>query len=243
VGTGALEAGVARRLDAAGLDLRGVLEPDRYDALVPPAWRRAALLPDARSIWVVGSGGRALWSAAEAGRALGTCADPLDAHTEEALGACVALLHGAGRPAAAAFAHQRRAGAYADFVALGRAAGLGAPSRLGLLVHPVYGPWLSLRALLLSDLPGRASAPQPDFDPCRGCPAPCAGACPGAAVLPAGFAVERCAATRRSELRCARRCDARRACVIGREHAYAETAEAHHMGSLLAGSPVETAAG
>ncbi len=225
----ALERRVARLLDAAGLDLRGVLAPVEYDARVPPAWRCAALLPGARSVWVVGSGGRALWTAAQAGAALHASPDPLDAHTEGALGACVEWLRSEGQAAVAAFAHERRAGAYADFVALGHAAGLGAPSRLGLLVHPVYGPWLSLRALLVTALATRPSAPRPDFDPCRGCPAPCAAICHGEALAPAGFEIRRCAATRLREPRCAQRCDARRACVLGQEHAYVEVAEAHHM--------------
>jgi epoxyqueuosine reductase QueG len=240
VGAEALERRVAGLLDAAGLTLRGVLAPAGYDARVPSAWRCAALLPGARSVWVVGSGGRALWSAAEASGALRASPDPLDAHTERALGACVALLRSEGQAAVGAFAHQRRAGAYADFVALGQAAGLGAPSRLGLLVHPVYGPWLSLRALLVTTLETSPSAPGPEFDACRGCPAPCAAACHGAAVAPAGFEIQRCAATRLRDPRCASRCDARRACVLGREHAYAEAAEAHHMRSVPARALVET---
>jgi epoxyqueuosine reductase QueG len=164
----------------------------------------------------------------------------VDSHTREALEGAVAWLHAAGQRAAAAYAHEQRAGAVADFVALGAAAGLGAPSRLGLLVHPIYGPWISLRALLFTGLPLRTTAPRPGFDPCRGCPAPCAAACHGGALPPAGFDVRRCAATRLAQPACARRCDARRACVLGREHAYAEAAEAHHMAAVLLGALVET---
>jgi epoxyqueuosine reductase QueG len=103
-----------------------------------------------------------------------------------------------------------------------------------MLVHPVYGPWLSLRALLLSSWPVPASGPRAGFDPCTGCPAPCADACHGAAVVPAGFSVPRCAAARRREATpCALRCDARHACVLGREHAYLEAAESHSMGRAL----------
>jgi hypothetical protein len=230
---------VGLALDAAGLDLRGALAPADYDAQVPPAWRADALLPGARSLLVIGSGGRALWRALEAaGGAVGP--DPLDAHTRRALEGCVALLRGAGEGARAAFAHERRAGAYADLVALGRAAGLGAPSRLGLLVHPVYGPWLSLRALLATTLAWPAPAPLAGFDPCRGCPAPCAAACHGQAVTPAGFAVPACAAARRREPRCRPRCDARHACVLGQEHAYLEVAESHHMRHASPEALVET---
>lgn len=222
---------VGRRLDAAGLDLRGALAPREYDARVPSAWRCEVLLPGARSVLVVGSGGRALWRAAGEGAQRGE-PDPLDAHTRRVLLECAALLEAGGERVAVGFAHERRGDAYADFVALGHAAGLGAPSRLGLLVHPVYGPWLSLRALLFSTLAWPPGGPLPGFDPCRGCPAPCASACHGRAIAPAGFELGRCAATRRSEPRCALRCDARHACVLGQEHAYAEPAEAHHMRSV-----------
>jgi hypothetical protein len=220
---------VAALLDAAGLDLRGALSRDDYDAQVPPAWQSAQLLPDACSALVIGSGGRALWRAAQASGGLASSPHPLDAHTERALVACVETLRGAGEVAVAVFAHERRGDAYADFVALARAAGLGAPSRLGLLVHPVYGPWLSLRAVLLSRLPWPVAGPLAGFDPCRGCPAPCASACHGDAVDARGFAVARCAATRARDARCALRCDARHACVLGQEHAYLPEAEAHHM--------------
>ncbi|HEX5066045.1 MAG TPA: hypothetical protein VFY49_08020, partial [Myxococcota bacterium] len=119
---------VAALLDAAGLDLRGALSRTGYDALVPAAWRSERLLPEARSALIVGSGGRALWRAAEASGALAGD-HPLDRHTERALAACVAALGEGGEPARAVFAHERRGDAYADFVALAQAAGLGAPSR------------------------------------------------------------------------------------------------------------------
>jgi epoxyqueuosine reductase QueG len=118
---------------------------------------------------------------------------------------------------------------YADFVALGHAAGLGVPSRLGLLIHPEFGPWLSLRAAILCE---RTLVPTPElvrFEPCAGCPAPCAGACHGEALAGARFDTAACLATRLREPACKARCDARRACVYGREHAYREHAEAHHM--------------
>lgn len=229
---------VVARLDAAGLGLRGALSAADYDARVPSAWRCARLLPDARSAVVVGSGGRSLWRAARGTGALAQSDDLLDAHTEQALAACVAALRDAGEPAVAVFAHERRGDAYADFVLLAHAAGLGAPSRLGLLVHPRYGPWLSLRAVLLSRLSWPASGPLTRFDPCRGCPAPCATACHGAAVGPDAFLLPRCAATRAREPRCASRCDARHACVLGQAHAYPAEAEAHHMRGVPIASPL-----
>ena len=81
--------------------------------------------------------------------------------------------------ARALFAFERRGGVYADFVELGRLAGLGAPSRLRLLLHPLYGPWMSLRAIVLTRAQWEIGAAGPlGFDPCRDCPAPCEAAGP-----------------------------------------------------------------
>ena len=142
--------------------------------------------------------------------------------------------------AVAVFAHRPVAGAFADFVALGRAAGLGWPSRLGLLLHPERGPWIHLRgALLLPFDAGEGDGPLAGSGPCPACPAPCSTACPAAAPRSAGFDVARCGATRRTEPGCAHRCDARRACPVGEAHAYGEAEEARLMALSL---PAMTAA-
>lgn len=183
--------------------MRGAIDAVRYDVAVPPCWRSPALLPGARTALLVGSGGRALWDAFERAPEHDAGPDPLDRYTRRLVEQAAAALEAAGHASRAGFAFERRGGDYADFVALGRLAGLGAPSRLGLLLHPVYGPWLSLRALVLTRAPfPPGTGPLAHFDPCRGCAAPCQAADPGEA--------------------------ARRACVVGREHVYADAALAHH---------------
>jgi hypothetical protein len=204
-------ARVAEGLDATGLNLAGVLSAERYDALVPPAWRAAGVLPGARSALVAASGGRALWSAFRSSPEFGRPADPVDSYTRRVTGALADALTREGHPSAALLAFERRGGSYADFVALGRAAGM------------------SIRAVLLTALDLPETPPLPEFDPCAGCPAPCAEACPGGAPAPAGFDLARCDTTRRREPRCELDCAARRACVLGPDHAYADEALAHHM--------------
>ncbi len=214
-------------LCAAGFNALGVLQASQYNALVPPPFRLDLLFPLARSALVLGAGGRALFDAFERSPEALFTQDPLDAYTGRIANACAAW-PGLGA-ARALLATERRDGVFADFVALGHAAGLGAPSRLGLLVHPTYGPWLSLRAVVLCE---RALLPTPElvaFMPCEGCPAPCADACHGAALAGARFDTAACLATRLREPACKARCDARRACVLGQEHVYHERAEAHHM--------------
>jgi hypothetical protein len=219
-------------LDAAGLNLCGALSVVSYDSLVPAAWRTAALLPDARTALVVGSGGRALWDALRTAPEFDAVSDTIDTYTARTLEILVGDLARAGHPSRALYPLERRGGAWADFVALARQAGLGVSSRLGLLLHPVYGPWLSIRAVLLTGLECPFGAPISEFDPCEGCAAPCAEVCPGGAVGPEGISASVCYAAQRTEPACALRCSARHACVLGAEHVYAAEAEAHHMSSV-----------
>lgn len=216
-------------LDGAGLNLRGAIAANDYDAGVPAAWRSAELLPGARSALVVASGGRALWDAFRASPEFGEEPDPLDAYTVRVLADISGTLRAAGQASCALLAFERRGGVYADFVALAKLAGLGAPSRLGLLIHPEYGPWMSIRAVLLTALDWPQPAQAAGFDPCPACPAPCARVCPGEALAGTQFSVSACDATRRREPGCRLLCAARRACPVGSDHTYEEAAEAHHM--------------
>jgi len=218
------------RLDAAGLNLRATLAVADYDALVPAPWRSEALAPGARTAIVLASGGRALWTAFRRAPEWGRGPDPLDAYTGRVARAAAADLEHTGHPSRALCAHEQREGRFADFVALGAGAGLGVPGRLGLLLHPLYGPWISLRAVVLSALAWRVPSEAPaGFAPCAGCPAPCQAACPGGAPGPAGFDLEACGSTRRTTPACGGSCAARLACVLGPDHAYAPEALAHHM--------------
>jgi len=223
-----------------------MLEVARWDALVAPPFRSSSLLPGARGAWVLGAGGRGLFAALQAAPEAGAdLAHPLDTFVERVVRGAEEALRAAGFPSVAVFAHRSREGAFADFVGLAQACGLGWPSRLGLLLHPRYGPWWSLRAALLTRAPLTSTLPLPGPGPCQGCPAPCASACPAEAVsatgsaAPARFDVGRCAALRRRHPPCRLRCAARRACVVGGEEAYSEAAEAHHMAAswrVLCGS-------
>jgi hypothetical protein len=222
-------AAAACGLERAGMNALGRLSRDRYDALVPAAWRCGAVAPSARSALLIGSGGRALFEAFSRAPERRLERDPLDAYTRRVAGEAARSLVAAGFETQAFLAFETRGGAFADLVALGEACGLGAPSRLGLLLHPRFGPWLSLRALLLTALELPPTPALDGFDPCPTCPAPCASACHGRALASTRIDVVACGATRARETACALRCDARRACPVGAEHAYSPHAEAHHM--------------
>ena len=214
-------AGLAR----AGLDLHGALALASYDALVPPPWRSAALAPGAQSALVIGNAGRALFERFLASPERALSADPLDAYTRRVLGEAARLFD---PPAVVGFYADRREGLYLPLVALAERAGFGAPGRIGVLIHPEFGPWIAIRAVLLVRERLAESRPAP-FDPCTGCPAPCASACVGAAVGARGLDAGKCYETRLAEPACAFACAARSACVVGREHAYSPAQLAHHM--------------
>ena len=231
-----MEAEFALRiLDEAGLNLRGFLSAESYDALVPPEWHSERLMSGARSIVVVGSGGRALYEAFLASpEHKDPGKDPLDAYCQRILGWAASSLAESGFASRALFYHERCGEHFADFVALGKAAGLGGSSRLSLLLNPRYGPWMSLRAVILTEFEFSPSKPLESFEPCRSCPAPCATACRGGALEGGRFSVSACFQGRVQHEACRMRCDARRACVLGRDHAYLPSCEAHHSSASLA---------
>jgi hypothetical protein len=194
----------------AGLDLTARLPAEDYDACVPPAWRASA---DCQSVLVVGNAGGTLWRqfSRTGGRSL-------DRHVHDVLRRLA--------PEAFATYSERRQGRPLPLVALAERAGLGRPGRIGLLLHPTYGPWISLRAVVYSDKPA-APPPALEFDPCTDCPAPCATACRGG-VIAQDFDGEGCFRTKLTDRGCRVACDARAACVIGPEHAFPPDAVAHH---------------
>jgi hypothetical protein len=197
--------------------------------MVESPWRSGGIFEGSRSIIVLGTGGSAFVRRFLNDPPPGE--DPLDAHTILRVDPLRASLAKDGYGSAAAYYWDKRSGEYADFVALAEAAGLGVRSKLGLLVHPEFGPWFAIRALLFTD---KILVPTTrlDFDPCRGCPAPCATACPGAAVG-SPFDGAACSGQRLGGATCRMACDARRACVIGRDHAYDADVEAFHMTASL----------
>ncbi len=227
-----LDPAVAR----AGLGLAGVLSPQDYDARVAAPWRTPTLLAGARCIVVLATGGSAFFRGCMAAPEAATEPDPLDAVLARVVRAAVAYEQAAGYDAASGLYFERREGHFVDLVSLGQAAGLGAPSRLGILLHREYGPWMSIRAVLASSRPLAASDPDCGFSPCAGCAAPCVAACPGAAVGDRAFDFEACFETSARVPACGVGCAARRACVVGPAHAYDGDAEAWHRRAALGSS-------
>jgi hypothetical protein len=225
------DCGMGLEIDDAGLNLAGVLPIEDYDRAVPEAWASPQLLETARSAIVIGAGGGRLF---DSHRAAAKGAS-LDAFVASSVARGCQRLRELGW-AAHAFAYdETRDGRFVDLIALARLAGLGEASRLGLLLHPRYGPWLSLRAWVLTERPLPVSQQAAGFSPCVGCAAPCIDACPASAprALPAGFDLGACAAQRTLAGPCQLRCAARRACIFGAEHAYGVAVEERLMRASL----------
>ncbi len=196
-------------LEGVGVDLCGTARGD--------AWQD--LWPGCRSVVVFGSTGSTLWE-----RALAMPVDephPVDAVVRSVIDT---FPH---HPSRRWVRCASDAEIHPDFRTLGQQAGLGWPSRLGLLIHPTYGPWLGLRAACFTTEALNVDGPLVGPGPCEGCAAPCATACPASALAP-DWKANRCLPHRRDTSDCDAGCDARSACVIGRSHAYDPAQHRYH---------------
>jgi hypothetical protein len=211
-------------LGDAGLNLTGTLPPDEYDRSVSEAWQTRAVAPDCRGVVVVGNAGHALWPRFLASPESRLRKNPLDRYTERVLRE---LSLGLAPPASYALYTEKREERYLPLVALAERAGFGRPGRVGLLLHPSYGPWISIRGLLYVGFEVPLHEPAA-FEPCTGCPAPCETACHGSVISSEGFDGAACFRTKVTTRACRAACDARAACVIGPEHAFSAEQVAHH---------------
>ena len=148
-------------LAAAGFDIAHAF--DAAAAAGEPGL--AVLAGDARLGILVGNT-RALWppfSEAMREPALAAERDPLERYTERAIDAAFA-------GARIFYGHRPYGGAFLPLQRLAVATGLGALAPTRLVIHPIYGPWFALRAVVVLD--GDPPARAPIAAPCR-CDASC----------------------------------------------------------------------
>jgi epoxyqueuosine reductase QueG len=220
----------------SGLNLVAATSSERYDEAVTPQYRTATIAPSARSIVVIGNGGREFWKAfsrhAKENPGWRDRDNPLDDFTRVIIERDVAPVVAQAGTAHTIIYPFISNGPTLNFMEAGKAAGLSGPSILGVVVHPVYGPWIAFRAAILLDqlidAPGEARG----FDPCPTCvPRSCISACPADAVSVAnGWDIPKCLTHRvEVETDCAPRCHARAGCVLGPEHRYPDDELAYHQ--------------
>ena len=114
-----------------------------------------------------------------------------------------------------------------------RADGRFGRSPLGLLIHSSFGLWSALRAALLFDRPLDITPGAATAIPCDDCSTkPCLSACPVDAFRPGRYDVTSCRAhlgTLSGQDCMMGGCLARRACPVGRTHAYDRAHAGFHM--------------
>jgi hypothetical protein len=217
-------ARLAEAVAAAGLVCRGGFHPGPEDG-VPPR-------PDgapAATVLLVGNAGPGLWAAFARERR--DEPDPLDGWSRRTVEGLAERLGGwalfpfGGPP-------------YLPFQRWARRAEPVHPSPLGALIHPEFGLWHAYRGALAFaerlDLPPRADRPSP----CAACAArPCLAACPAGAVTAAGYDAPACVGHLSGAMGADcldGGCLARRACPVGRQHAYGPEQQRFHMAAFLA---------
>jgi hypothetical protein len=222
-----------------GLNLIAAIPVGRYDAVATAAMRANTIAPQSQSIVVIGNGGGAFWRSFSdhAARNPGwrEREHPLDDFTRLTIERdVVSVVAAAGVRCVAVYPFI--GDATLNFIELGKLSGLAGPSILGVVVNPIYGPWIAFRAALLVDAEIDEPGDAVGFDPCPTCTVrSCISACPvGAVSFPAGWDIPRCLKHRvEVEPDCAPGCHARIGCVIGPQHRYPDDELAYHQGRAL----------
>jgi epoxyqueuosine reductase len=231
---------IARNAQRFGLNLIAALPAERYELAAAPAYRADNISLGCRSIVVIGNGGADFWSTfkAHAAKNPGWLErdNPLDDFTREVIEKQIVMPIQAEGVRCFTVYPFGSGGPTLNFMQLAMLAGLAAPSIIGVVVHPVFGPWIAFRAALLLDSeidhPGDAIG----FDPCPTCSSrSCISACPAAAVsFPSGWNIPKCLAHRvEAHPDCADRCHARVACVLAPDRRYPDDELAYHQARAL----------
>lgn len=145
---------IATRAAAAGFDLIAPLAITAADAPLPTFGRD-------RALGVIVGNTRALWprfkAALAADPSLAAEDDPLDRYTERSLSPLGAAVF---------FAHTPTEHGWLPIQRLAERAGLATFAPSGLSIHPIFGPWIALRALIVVDAEGTFIPPPPPIQPC-----------------------------------------------------------------------------
>lgn len=217
-----LLAQTRERLKKKGINLWGVARMEDFDGWQSRQARLSACSATCKTAIVIGTGGRAFWRQLAEQQGLGG-KDPLDRFSESALEQEVGILAGHGVRAKALFPFAKKP---VDFLRLAELAGIGKLSPVvPFLLHPRFGPWISLRGALLLEEELSPSEELEDFSPCHYCHAPCLDACPVDAYGQDGRSDLRPCGEHRHQGGCPDGCDVRRACPIGAAERYSPEEE------------------
>lgn len=211
-----------------GLNLIGTTTIADYEALVPSQYHVTSLLPKAKALVVIGNGGGQFWQGFREHCAvhpdyLHAHEHPLDDYTVEVIEQALTPILSQADAKYRYLYPFRFWSEPVSFMHLARAASLAGPSILGVTIHPVYGPWMALRAAVLINRELYAEPVVAGFDPCPTCTErACISACPANAIsVEKNWNIPSCVHHRlRVTSDCVDYCLARFDCVYGREHRY-----------------------
>lgn len=202
---------LAGQLARAGFDL-----VHSFDARTAVAETGAAIDLVGQAVGVFVGNTRALWPAFTAARAadaeLATAQHPLDLYSERTIDRAAQALSNAR----VFYTHRTYAGAFLPMQRLAAAAGIATLAPTQLLIHPTYGPWFALRALIICD---GEPPPRVRLPPVCTCDARCTDAF-ARAVSSTG--PERWRAW----------LAVREACTVGRDYRYSDEQIEHHYSAL-----------
>jgi hypothetical protein len=221
-----LSAQVATAAATAGVDLVVPFGVAHYNAAAPTLERLAdfgrpnalgILFGNTRRLWPVFTG------AFEKEPEVSTAADPLDTYVTQRLSSILARV--AQRRFELTFSHVAQPRAF-PIQRLAERIGLAALSPSHLLIHPLHGPWLALRAVAVIDLEGPSDPPPLPERPCRNCSAPCVPALEHAVAV-SGTPLTSAAVVAHADAWIA----VRDACPVGPSARYGSNQLAYHYGT------------
>lgn len=221
-----------------GFNLICRIRASEYDRQAPLNRRVSNLMPNAKSIILVGFSGRGFWETLREflkgnPEFRDTREDWIDEYTLLQFTTTSRILEEEKVTYTMSFPFGS-AGFALDFSKLGELGGVGVKSLMGILIHPEYGLWVSLRGAIVTDLEfTHYDKLLSAFNPCPHCSKPCISACPATTVSENGWDYVACMKFRLNDNTCRDNCASRRACPYGREHQYSEEQLAHHHRFVL----------
>jgi methylmalonic aciduria homocystinuria type C protein len=207
----------------SGLDLVQPFQVGWYNSAVDPSY----YLPDFDNPGALGiliGNTRALWpalrAAIRADPSLGAAVDPIDRYTEARV---LAALRPLPQRWQVRWVYEKPPRRVA-MQRLGHVSGLAHLSRSFLNVHPMYGPWIALRAAVVFDVDGPSGPAYDPPSPCRDCVHTCVPLLERAAAALRARGLQQPGVGDTWPLWLA----VRDACPGGREHRYSDEQIAYH---------------
>ena len=221
----------------SGFNLTLAIDPSQYNK-TPGLNKLEHLFPEAKSVILIGFAGKEFWGIfqnyLENNPEFETNnTDLIDNYTVLKFNEASHILDSNNLNYEAFYPFGKNATEF-NFLKLAELGGAGVPSLLGLLLHPVYGTWISLRGAFITNLElNQYDRPIANFSPCPTCDKPCISACPVHTISESGWDWESCMKFRLKDITCAKSCASRLSCPYGQEQQYPEDQLHYHHKFVL----------